>query len=506
MLAAAPTSAATEAKPATQPISAPAEQTPSRPASPPTRTPTTKAAPKSDPKPAAAKEGQAVTKSPGTPRPASAGLSERPTPLDKALSVPVTRWPRRLMTLTCLTLSLVVLASSATLAAWKLRKMRSPTTTSPVVVEPKPEETSSHPGSPPTPPEQLYGGIEIGSKGVKLVVVRLREDMIGGPPVELARPAQTANTTLVTGLKETGILNPSALQDTVSVVGNYHEQLQRDHQLPPERIYVIASSGLFASIRDKPDQMEAHKRHLTAAIQKATGHDLIFLDEALDLELTLRASLPPKEAEEALLVDLSSGKTNVCYSEGSLARFVPLTFPFGAVPLAEEAQRRVQDRGGKLAERIDEILKDDDKLQLWHDGVQRLPGLATLKHVYLTGGPIWALATIVHPQERDRYVELTFAEVEAFARELEALPPGVIPEPKWMGDEDEATKKQVAAAMRDVRKAFNREQLLAGMHILVALAADLGFKNTSEKKIRFARDGYLGPSIGYAARLKNKGR
>ena len=504
LLAAAPTPAATETKPASQPVTASAERTPSRPAAAPARTPATKAAPKSDPKPTAAKETQAVIKSSGTPKPASAGLSERPTPLDKALSVPVTRWPRRLMTLTCLTLSLVVLASSAALATWKLRKMRSPTPSSPVVVEPKAEEASRPSELPPKPAEQLYGGIEIGSKGVKLVVVRLREAMLGGPPVELARPAQTANTTLVTGLKETGILNPSALQDTVRVVGNYHEQLQREHELPPERIYIIASSGLFASIRDKPDQMEAHKRHLTEAIKKATGHDLLFLDEAQDLELTFRASVPLKESAEALLVDLSSGKTSACYGEGSLGRFVPLSFPFGAVPLAEEAQRRVQDRGGKLAERIDEILKEDDKLQPWREGVQRLPGLATLKQVYLTGGPIWALATIVHPQERGRCVELTFAEVEAFARELEASPPSVIPEPKWTGDADEATRKQVAAAMRDVRRAFNREQLLAGMHILLALAGDLGFKNTSEKKMVFARDGYLGPSIGYAARLKNK--
>ena len=504
LLTAAPAPAATEAKPASQPVSARSERTPSRPTSPPTRPPATPAPPKSDPKPAAAKEGLSVTKSPVPPKPVSGGLSERPTPLDKALVVPVARWPRRLMTLTCLTLSLLMLASSAALAAWKLRKMRAQTLPSSTVTEPKPEEAATPPEQPPKPPAQLFGGIEIGSKGVKLVVVRLREAMIGGPPVELARPAQTANTTLVTGLKETGILNPSALEDTVRVVSRYHEQLQHDHQLPPERIYVIASSGLFASIRDKPDQIEAHKRHLTAAIQKATGHDLVFLDEALDLELTFRASVPPKEAEETLLVDLSSGKTNACYSEGSLARFVPLSFPFGAVPLAEEAQRRVQDRGGKLVERIDEILKDDDKLQPWHDGVQRLPGLTNLKHVYLTGGPIWALATIVHPQERGRYVELSFAEVEAFVRELEASPTGVIPEPKWMGDEDEAVRRQVEAAMRDVRKTFNREQLLAGMRILLALAADVGFKNASEKKLLFARDGYLGPSIGYAARLKAK--
>ncbi len=240
-------------------------------------------------------------------------------------------------------------------------------------------------------------------------------------------------------------------------------------------------------------------------MKQATGQEVAFLNKEQDLELTFRASVPPGDAEEALLVDLSAGKTTVCYSEGSLARFVSLSFPFGAVPLTEEANQRVGERGGSFVERIDELLKDGEKLQPWREGLQRHPGLVNLKHVYLTGGPIWALATIAHPQERGPHVALTFADVEALAGQLQG-PSGSIPEPKWTGDKEEAAARAVEAAMRSVRKTYNREQLLAGMKILLALGGDLGFQSSADKKMLFARDGYLGPVLGYAMLLKNKRR
>lgn len=479
------------------------------------RTTATKARPKDASKPAASPAQQGTTKNPLPPRQTKGGPSEVPTPIEKALCEPVPRWPRRLMALACLTLGLLMLASSASLAVWKLRKKdaHNPETEAVAdaakegrVSQPATLATPKKPDNPPSRPEQLYGGIEIGSKGVKVVVVRARATKTEGPAMELLAPAQTANTSLVVGLKENGILDPNALRDTIRVVGTFHDRLRNDHQLSPERIYIIASSGLFSPLQDKPELLETNKRHLAAAIQKATGHDIVFLDMTQDLELTFRASVPPNEVEEALLVDLSSGKTNVCYSDGSLAQFVPLSFPFGAVPLAEEANRRVREREGKFAERIDEILKDEEKREPWLAGLQRHPSLVNLKRVYLTGGPIWALATITHPQEAGPYVALSFADVEDFARRLEESPSGSIPQPKGTEDMDTAAKKRLDSAMRRIGKDFNREQLLAGMRILKALGADLGFKTVADKNLIFARDGYLGPAIGYAVRLKDKKR
>ncbi len=188
------------------------------------------------------------------------GPSEVPTPVEKALCDPAPRWPRRLMTLTCLVLSVSLLASSAGLAIWKVRKKGAPPPVAQTASEARETPLSQpvKPEAPPSRPEELYGGIEIGSKGIKSVVVRLRESGNQGHASELAAPVQTANTTLVTHLREAGILDPDALRDTVRVVGSFHERLRRDHQLPPERIYIIASSGLFASIQDKPEQIETN--------------------------------------------------------------------------------------------------------------------------------------------------------------------------------------------------------------------------------------------------------
>lgn len=466
------------------------------------------AAQKNVPKDATKPAGVGVKKKSSLVRAPGSGPSQIPTPIDEALCDPVPRWPRRFVTLTCLILSVLLLASSGGVAFWKVRKKPPQSEVTSVINETSEagvskSEKSKKPNPPPRS-QELYGGIEIGSKSVKYVVVRLGEPGGQGPASELAAPVQTANTTLVNHLKDTGILDPEALRDTIRVVGSFHGRLRNEHQLPPERIYIIVSSGLFSSIQDKPEQIEANKRHLRAAVQKATGQDVAFLDKQQDLELTFRASVPSDQVEESLLVDLSSGKTSVCYSEGGLARFVTLAFPFGSKPLSEEANQRVQERGGKFADRMSEILKDSEKLQSWREGLQRNPALVNLKRVYLTGGPLWALATITHPQERGPHVALSFADVEGFARQLEECPPGSIPEPKLMEGTDESVKREVEAAMRGVRKTFTREQLLAGMRIMLALGDDLGFKTSADKKLMFARDGYLGPALGYAVMMKQK--
>jgi hypothetical protein len=478
---------------------------PDRADSKPASSPTSNAAPKGGPDYAANSATGETKKKTSVLRLAGDKPPEAPTPINRALCAPVPRWGRRLTALAFLILSASLLAASAGLAIWKARNKGAQPAAAQAAVESK-EAHVSQPEKPPNRPEELYGGIEIGSKGIKSVVVRGRTGVVQGPASELAAPVQTANTTLVSHLAETGILNPDALRDTVRVVGRFHERLRQDQKIPPERIYIIVSSGLFSPIQDKPEQIETNKRHLADAVRKETGQDVVFLNKSQDLELTFRASVPAGEVEESLLVDLSSGKTLVCYSEGSLARFVSLAFPFGAVPLAEEATRRVEERGGKFAARMDELLKDGERLQPWREGLRRNPGLANLKHVYLTGGPIWALATIAHPQERGPHVALSFVDVEALVRQLEESPSDSIPEPKWSGDKDEAVAREVEAAMRSVRKTYNRQQLLAGMKILLMLGGDLGFQVASDKKLRFARDGYLGPALGYAVLLKNKKR
>ena len=432
---------------------------------------------------------------------------EVPVAIADALCNPSEPRSRRLVTLTCLALSVILLASSTVLATWKLRK-RVPEGSAPTVAkkdETKPARVASNPDQPkpvkpPEPPpsaNQLFGGIEIGSKGIKAVVVRVKETDKKATAYEIVAQLPSAKTTLVTNLKETGILDLTAMQETVSAVTKYHERFQKDHGLPPERTFILASPGVFAVLENKNDLIATNKKHLSDAVRKATGKEIEYLDTKQELELTFRAMVPPNELDDALMIDIGSGAARAGYSEGTQTPFIAVSLPFGSSALADAAERRVKERGGNFLAQLDFILKDSDETRALRDTVQRKPGFSSLKRVYLTGGATWALATISRPDDRAQYVSLAYSDIESLSLALEKSPGGEIPEPKWKADPSPSVSQAVKKDMIDIKKTFPRERLLAGMKILQVFGTEFRLDRAG-KQLLFIRDAHLAPMIGYA--------
>ena len=93
---------------------------------------------------------------------------------------------------------------------------------------------------------EVYGGIEIGGKGIKATVVQVTPDADGyDVKIDMAK---TANTALVSGLAESGRFADTAIKDTVREVEVFYKRMRDEHKVPADRIYVISSSGLFDDV------------------------------------------------------------------------------------------------------------------------------------------------------------------------------------------------------------------------------------------------------------------
>jgi hypothetical protein len=455
-----------------------------------------------------------------TKAPSQAGQGpKQPTgaslPLLEAMVQPVVAGGRRWVTLVCVALSVCILAGSAVLAARQRRKpdapqparavaaapREAPAPASAVRQAPEPERTSAAPAG---TPETLHGGIEIGSKGIKAVVVRVRPPGAGGPSFELAAPPLTANPTLVAGLKETGMFAPDVLRDAARVVATFCERLGNDHKVPPERIFVVASSGLLETIKERSDLLETNRKHLAEAIRTAAGKEVVFIDVARELELTFRGTVPAEHLDDSLLIDVGSGSTKATCSEGGAARLIPVSIACGTVSFAEEVDRRVREDGGTFAGQIARVLKDNEKIERLREAIRRSPALANQKRIYLVGGLVWALATWQHPGDRGDFVPLSAADLEAFVAKLEKAPAGPLPDPDLTSVADDKTREEAQKDIKGVRKNFNRDQLLAGARLLQALLVEFGAG--ADRELLFARQGYLGLVMGSALHAKDRQR
>lgn len=346
---------------------------------------------------------------------------------------------------------------------------------------------------------ELYGGIEIGAKGVKATAV----DITGGPEGYDARVlfAKTANTTLSAGLAKTGKFDRKALEETVAEVERFFNQLKGEFKVSAERLHIVASSGLFVAVVNKPELLASNRALFADAIQKATSAKVDFLTGQREAELSVRGIVPRKYLDSALLIDIGSGDTKGGFQERPGNKLVTVSLPYGTVTVTDRARKRAEKDEVSFDKAVaavrEEAIGPDLKKQLGS-----LPGLDARKKTYLSGGAVWALATLVRPAERGPFVEVTARDVARYRQMVADAK--IVPEPDLSGIDDEQIRQKAAAELRRVRDTYSRDNLAAGAEILQALFDELG--NDQERKFYFARNGYLGWILAYVEEKAGVGK
>jgi hypothetical protein len=341
---------------------------------------------------------------------------------------------------------------------------------------------------------EVHGGIEIGAKGVRAVVVEVGGGAGTAPKVLASR---TQNTTLVRGLAEAGRFNPEALKDTAAAVGRFADWMRKEQQIADGRLYVVGSSGLFSALGGKAEQIRVNREALVAAVRAASGLTMDFVDVTREAELTVISVVPADQAAAAVLIDVGSGNTK----GGALAggrKVITFGIPYGTVTFFDLVKGRAAkgDFAATAAALREEVLAPALKKQL-----QANQGLAGRRRVYLSGGTAWAMATLLRPADRGTYVALSAADIDAFHKLLRQGP-DMAPASDPAQIADAAARQQAGKEVEQVRRTFTRDQLLAGTEVWRALSAAFDFA-ADGRQLFFARNGHLGWILGY---VTEKGR
>jgi hypothetical protein len=340
---------------------------------------------------------------------------------------------------------------------------------------------------------ELYGGVEVGARGVKAVVVDLARG--GDGYAQTVKMTDTVNTALTADLAKNGRFNADALRDTVKAVEGLHGRIRSEFKVPPERIWVAGSSGLFSAIRDKEDLVKENRAALAEAVEKAVGGKMGFVSDEREAELSIVGVVPRAQAAEAVLLDIGSGNTKGGY-RGADGKFVTLSVPFGTVSFGDRVKTAAAKSGLEIVRQA-AASRDLEMTPALRQALVGKEGVAARRRVYLSGGAVWAMAAFTHPGDASAYLEVTPKDIDAFEAAVRGDPKGV-PSPDLSGVKDEETRKRAEAEWERVKKATSAERLLAGAEVLKALAdaVELGAK---DKKLYFARDAYLGWLLPYIA-------
>jgi exopolyphosphatase/pppGpp-phosphohydrolase len=338
---------------------------------------------------------------------------------------------------------------------------------------------------------ETYGGIELGAKGIKATVVDFTPTSDGYDLT--VRLAETANTALAAGIAKTGKFDPQALEQTGQAVKRFYDRMRGELRIKPENIFVVGSSGLFSAIVEKPDLIETNRKALADAVLKAAEVKLDFIDDRREAELSIVGILPAKLRGEGILLDVGGGNTKGGFqtADGKIATFA---IPFATLTFWQA----VRDAGGTFADKAEQ-LRAEKLCPLLRKEFEQIPGALQRKRVYLSGGIAWVLATLLHPGDTQSFTPLSVQDIDTLLAKLkdgkELTPPDL------SSLRDDASRKRALAEFEKVKGTYSPEQLLAGAHVLKALAEELELQK-GERTMYFARHGYLGWLLAYVTEKK----
>lgn len=346
------------------------------------------------------------------------------------------------------------------------------------------------------PPQELYGGIEIGAKGIKSLVLRVVNGD-EGYNVSILN-AEVINTTLVQ--TRDGKFTQQAIRDTGQVVQRFYQRMIQEFKVPADQINIIGSSGL---IGDNP-------LDISDEIKRRIGVEIEFLDVETEVQLTIAGTIPRRyrvgrtwydNRSVSVMVDIGSGNTKGGYQQlrqVAIGRpdydYVSWGMPIGTVTFTNEVSKAA---GGDAD--LQSFIKRSQELSLTmlrpsiRTEVSRKPGLLNRKKVYVSGGIVWSMITLLHPEDRRSYIPVTLNDINTFYQRVTTDPDGLL-NPDLSGIRNASVREEAEREVESVRNTFTTRNLVAGAEVLKAVANELGFPG---KTLIFARFGYLSWVLNY---------
>lgn len=348
-------------------------------------------------------------------------------------------------------------------------------------------------GKAATPAADLYGGIEIGGKGVKATVVKMTSTENGYDAQMLMQTS--LNVTIMAGVESGGNFSVAAMDEAAKAVKQLYTEIQEKHAVTPERIYIVGSSGLLAG----------NKPQLAERVRSLTGKSMDFITVETESKLSMIGVVPEKYSRQALYLDIGSGNTKGGYRKGGSAsdladaNFVMMSIPYGTVSFTTAITKASKNDPQSFAVQA-KTLATDLLAPLLRQQVKEAPGLRKQQKIYLTGGLIWAVATLMHPQSRETFTRLTTADIRQFAKQASDNPETLL-----SPDLTKITEPQAREAARQeiqrVKEVFTAQNLSAGAALLHTLAEELAF---ADKTVYFARYGQVAWLFSYVVQHARK--
>jgi exopolyphosphatase/pppGpp-phosphohydrolase len=323
-----------------------------------------------------------------------------------------------------------------------------------------------------TPPN-LFGGIEIGSKGVKITVLDVKNAKKADFEI---KDFWTENTGIAKGISIDGKLIKEDIEKTAAAVALNYNKLINEFKIPKNKVFIIGSSGVA---------MAKNTDDLVTKVKELTGFSMDFITSETEARLLVKGGIPPSKYLNALILDIGGGNTKGGYvglfNDDNFV-FLPLNLNLGTVTLTEKIKKKAKNED--FLEYLKTTSRFKDSLGIEVDKMYDVRPLSKKKkYIYMSGGAVWAFITLTATKPIENFHEFSIQDVRNYQVQL-------------LGD---FTKfEELAKNNKDVDKVlktYSLKHLISANELLISSLERI--EDPEDKKIYFVKQGQIAWLLAY---------
>ncbi|TRX38585.1 exopolyphosphatase [Flavobacterium sp. ZT3R18] len=320
---------------------------------------------------------------------------------------------------------------------------------------------------------QLYGGIEIGSKGIKMTVLDVENLKRNTYDV---KEFWTENVGIAAGIGIDGALLQEDIDKAGTVVANNYKRMLTDYRIEDKNIFIVASSGVG---------LANNTNDLVLKIKEVTNKKIEIISSSLEAKLLLRGCIPPKNYLNSVIIDIGGGNTKGGYAKeiNGSSVFFPISCDLGTVTLTELINKKCKQK--TIFEFSENLF---DYLPTMRESFKKMytsrPESQEKSNVYISGGAAWAFYTLTTGIKAEQnFTQVQYDDILAIR---------TIAENNYQRF---VTAAESNVEMQKVLKTYQQKSLIAAFNLLETSLEVI--PNVQNKKIFFAKQGQIAWLVSY---------
>lgn len=349
---------------------------------------------------------------------------------------------------------------------------------------------------------EVYAGIEVGSKGVKISIVEISKNHQKNPDINILKDS-SVNTDFIS-------FTQTSFDATLSGLSGLYFAALKDYQISADKIFTVISSGV---------KVQAEKNDKSNSVQRLIDAFRIRINEPLrevevvdvlqEARLSHLGIVPEERRFNTFLIDIGSGNTKGGYFPGTTTtEFKLFQLSWGTKSTANAAEKRLQEDRTlyNFNKQLYRVLAGSANDEIVY--AVNLSGAYNMSdNIAFSGGIAWSVATLISPELTDNpVIPVTYEEVEKFYEKVysnyNSLNDAEIIKPLT---DQTLNKAAIAKEVKRVNSVFDQQSILAGTGLLLKIMRQ--FEGIYEKKqFYLVKNGQVGWISAYVDQQISRSR